>query len=371
MKILITEKQLKKIKGEMEEALGVPEGILETGEEIYDLIIQELENFNGDIDDLTNDGFEINKDFKIADHTFNRVRVKFDVIEQGETKDADLHAMTSENESELDDMLVFKSVRDPQKIIIGFRFLIEPGKGVEEITDYLKKYRTEDIPSLTHELKHAFRDVKQKIESIPKRTDYVAIQSHGSLFGIIPEIRDFLFNSYYIHSIENVVRPTEFAAEMRMNNVSRKEFLNFFLNNEIIKKIKTIQNFSYDELKQNLHSKENIKKIKKLLKMLKIDFEVGNDDDIVGKFLRAFVVGFVNEKTDMMDNFLRTTFGEQIFGLKGPKKEFLEKYVNQMTKYGYDYDAYFKNEERYFHQVATMMLKKLSKLYDMAKSNPS
>ena len=77
MKILITEKQLKRIKGEMEEALGVPEGILDAGEEIYDLIVQELDDFNGDIEDLNDDGLEFDKEFTIGGHDFNKVKVKF------------------------------------------------------------------------------------------------------------------------------------------------------------------------------------------------------------------------------------------------------------------------------------------------------
>jgi len=51
MKIILTEEQYERLSGEMEEALGVPEGILEAGEEIYNLIVKELEDFNGDIEE--------------------------------------------------------------------------------------------------------------------------------------------------------------------------------------------------------------------------------------------------------------------------------------------------------------------------------
>ena len=46
MKIILTEEQYERLSGEMEEALGVPEGILEYGEEIYDLIINKLDSLH-------------------------------------------------------------------------------------------------------------------------------------------------------------------------------------------------------------------------------------------------------------------------------------------------------------------------------------
>jgi hypothetical protein len=371
MKILITERQLKKIKSEMGEALGVPEGILEAGEDIYDLIVQELEDFNGDIDDLNTDGFEIDKDFTIGGHDFNKVKVKFDIEEHPDAENVDMAGMSSENQSELDDTFVLRSVRNPQEVIIGFNFYIEPGKEVEEITNYLKKNRKVGVPSLSHELKHAFRDVKQKGDTLPSRASYMSNQSLRNSFGFIPEMRDFAFNSYFIHAVENVVRPTELASEMRMNNVSRKEFLNFFLNSEIVKKLKEIQNFNYDKLKEQLLSEENIDKIKELFDMIDEDYEGKTDEQIVGGFLRLYLVNGTNKKNGLVNRFLTSNLAEMMFGLQGNKDKFFRKYVAQTTKFGDDYDAYFRNEERYFHQVSTMMIKKLAKLYAMAKNNPS
>jgi hypothetical protein len=367
MKIVITEKQLEKIKVEMGEALGVPEGILEAGEEIYDKIIQELENFDGDIEELNNDGFEFEHKFKIGDHYFYRVKVNFDIEEHPHTKKVDMVSMSSENESELTDTFVLKSVRDPDEVIIGMKFLVDEDSGIDEIVEYLKKYRNEDIPSLTHELKHAFRDVKEKIGSLPQRIQYVSTQESRDPFGMIPEMNEFLFNSYFIHAIENVVRPTEFAAEMRINNVSKKQFLDFFLNSEIIKRLKKIQNFSYDELKEQLKEPLNQLMIKSFLRHIQIDIDNMSEDEIVGEFLKVFLVNITNKKNEMMNMFLTNSLFDKMFGLQGDKAEFFQKYLKTTTKYGYDYDEYFENEEKYFHTISTMMIKKLAKLYASLK----
>jgi hypothetical protein len=168
-----------------------------------------------------------------------------------------------------------------------------------------------------------------------------------------------------------VVRPTELASEMRMNNVSRKEFLKFFLNTEIIKRLKEIQNFSYDELKEKLLSDQNIIKIKMLFNQIDEDYEGKTDEEIVGRFLRLFLVNITNKKNEIVNGLLTSNVFEQMFGLRGDKDKFFRKYVAQTTKFGDDYDAYFRNEEKYFHRVSTMMIKKLAKLYAMAKNNPS
>jgi hypothetical protein len=368
MKVILTEKQYEKLKGEMEEALGVPEGILEVGEEIYDLIIKNLEEFEGDIDDLNQDGIEFEHTFKVGDHYFYRVKLNFQIEEHEEAKKVDMVGMSSENEAELDDRFVLQSRRDPDEIIIGFKFFIESGQGVEDIVDYIKKYRKEDIPSLTHEIKHAFRDVKQKGDKPRDRSIYVATQMIRETFGYVPALNEFLFNSYFIHVIENVVRPTEMAAEMRINNVSQKEFLNFFLNTEMIRRLKQIQNFSYTEFKEKLKTKD-IDRIKKLLDAIDSDYDGKSDEEIVNEFLKLFLVNLTNSKNEVMKEILTNNMFEKMFGLRGDKDQFFRKFVSYTTKFGYDYDAFFESEEKYFHRVANQMIKKLAKLYAMAKKD--
>jgi hypothetical protein len=368
MKIILTEEQYERLSGEMEEALGVPEGILEAGEEIYDLIVKELENFDGDLEELTNDGLEIEHKFKVKDHYFYRIKVNFDIEEHPQAKNVDMAGMSSSNEAELDDRFVLQSRRDPDEIIIGFKFYIEPGKGIPEILEYLKKYRKEDIPSLTHEIKHAFRDVVQKGESPRNRSGYVGIQRTREQFDFSPLLSNFLFNSYFIHATENIVRPTEMAADMRINNVSRKEFLNFFLNSEMIKRLKEIRDFNYQDFKEKLKETE-IDQIKEMFDAMDIDYEGMSEEEMVNKFLKIFLVNLTNSKNEVMNKILTTDIIEQMFGLSGDKDKFFRKYVTYTTKFLYNYDAFFKNEEKYFHRVANEMIKKLAKLYAMSKSD--
>jgi hypothetical protein len=371
MKVIVTESQYLRVSGEMEEALGVPEGILESGEEIYNTILKELENFKGDIEELSSDGLIIKKEFKIGGHIFNKIKVIFEIEEDPETSVIELEGMYSENMSELSDDIKLKSVRNINEIVIGLRFSVNPNTGIKDIIDYLKLNRKEGIPSLTHELKHTFRDVKEKETSPISRAEYRGVQETRETMGFLSELNEFLFNSYFIHAIENVVRPTELASYMRINNVSKKEFLKFFLDSDIIKRLKKIENFNYDEFKESLLSPKTIKIIKDVFEHNDIDFEGKTDEQLVHEVLRMFLVNLTNQKTSTLNKILTTNLVDQFFGLTGPKDVFFREYLKYATRFGYDYDRFFRNEEKYFNRVATEMIKKLAKLYAMAKDSPS
>ena len=76
-----------------------------------------------------------------------------------------------------------------------------------------------------------------------------------------------------------------------------------------------------------------------------------NDLDSAEKSLKAF---------DQVINAFRTP-------LALTSQRFFRKYVSRTTKYEYDYDSFFKNEERFFKRTATDMIKKLAKLYASLK----
>ena len=100
-----------------------------------------------------------------------------------------------------------------------------------------------------------------------------------------------------------------------------------------------------------------------------IDYEGDDDEEIVNKFLKTFLVNLTNSKNEAMNSILTTNIIESMFGLKGDKDKFFKKYISYTTKFGYDYDAFFENEQNYFHRVSNQMIKKLAKLYAMSKPN--
>jgi hypothetical protein len=180
-------------------------------------------------------------------------------------------------------------------------------------------------------------------------------------------LNDFLFYSYFIHSIENVVRPTEVASELKSDNISKKDFLKFLINSETYKNLKNAQNFTYEGLKESLY--QYIPNIKQQMDEEDFDYEGMSDNEIIDLILKIFLINLSNWKGDEMYKRLISNPLEMILGFKGEKDKFFRRFIGYIQKFGDNYEKFFKTEEKRFHFVATKMIKKISKLYDMAKNN--
>jgi len=75
MKIILTESQFKVLQ----EAVGVPEGILQVGEELYNLVSDELKTISSTEESYS---FEIeDKELKISDVMFDSINLEINVEE--------------------------------------------------------------------------------------------------------------------------------------------------------------------------------------------------------------------------------------------------------------------------------------------------
>jgi hypothetical protein len=350
-------------ESELDESLGVPSGILETAENLYTDILNELEKFNGDLDDLENNPIKITKSMKIGDHEFDTINVNFDFtkIKGIETE---LAGMAHSAQAKNTDKFRSKVVSPTNEVELTVKFVATDDVTIKEIISNINKNKKEFIKSLSHELMHFYESVKMPTQSLVKRADYVAVSGRG--FGDLKPLNEFLFNSYFIHSIENVVRPTEVASELKTQDVSKKDFLSFLMDNETYKNLKTVQNFTYEGLKESLY--QYIPSIKKQMDEEDFDYEGMNDDDIIDTILKVFMINFLNWRGDEMYQRLISNPIEMLIGFKGDKDKFFRRYIKNVQKYGQDYESFFKNEEKRFHYVATKVIKKISKLYDMAKN---
>ena len=139
------------------------------------------------------------------------------------------------------------------------------------ITGLFKKDRNKLISSFAHEIKHEFDDYKKPSISIKERIDYD--MAKDMMKGITP-LRKFAFLLYFIHKIENLVRPTEIASLLDSEQISKKEFISFIKNNSTYKHLEEAKQMSYDLLKAEMV--EYIDKIKEIGKEnnLEIDVEV-------------------------------------------------------------------------------------------------
>ena len=64
-------------------------------------------------------------------------------------------------------------------------------------------------------------------------------------------------------------------------------------------------------------------------------------------------------------------FMESMFGFRGAKQRYFDKYLSKITRFGGDYERFFRYEINQTRNICLKMTKKLSKLYSLIKDkNP-
>lgn len=358
-KILKSEQsKLRKIIIEtINEALGVPKGILDASEKIYLDIIDGIDkNYNGGTEEFK---FKISKNYSFADYNIKSLLVEVDIFEHERAKKPEVISMGVPFESQLqDDGYNLEIVSDLNNPEIKVQIVIPNGYNKNDLIKYLQDDRIDIISSISHETKHLYDTFKKKIDIGTKRAEYKAYSELK--FGLKP-IDEFIHNLYFVTAIENLVRPTEIASLIQLNQISKKDFLKFLMNNDTFKRLISIRNFSYDKLRKDLFN--SISDVDNFFKMTGL--QVGKTDkEKVDEILRLVYVNLVNQKGESYKNLLTSNFLENILGFSGEKGTVFSKFINNIKRFN-NVDDFFRFEEKNFNFTANKMIKKVSKLYDI------
>lgn len=362
--VRIKESEFKKVITDIvSEALGVPSGILDASEKIYLDIVKGIEeNYTGGSEEFS---FKINKPYKFADYSIDSLSIEVDIIEHEKANNPEVISMGVPFESQLQDngynLDIVSDLSNPQ---MNMRIVIPNGYDKEDLINYLVKDRIEIINSVSHETKHLYDTFKKKIDVGTKRAEYRAYS--GLKFGILP-IDNFIHNLYFIHAVENLVRPTEVASAIKQNKISKKEFIKFLLKNDVYSRLKLIKEFSYEKLIEEL--KNHIPEINKFYERTNIDGG-DTDEEKINELLRLVYVNIINHKGDAYKNLLTSNFLEEIMGFGGEKGSVFRKFINKIQKFNNAKD-FFNHEEKLFKFVADKMMRKIAKLYALIDENNS
>jgi hypothetical protein len=254
-------------------------------------------------------------------------------------------------------------------------FIVPPVWEPKDLYDKFIMDETETTSILAHELKHKYDKTKKKQDLIGRDADYQAYSRSGINFGV-PIINDFMRYSYFIQATENLVRPTEIATRMQMKGITKSQFLEFLRNDNVYNELVKIKNFSYDYFMDQLN--EQMDSIDKLLTHIGEDPKSYNDKEKIKILLELVYINLANQKVenfDRMTNNVNDIFSVLMgnFGLdiKDKKEKIRDKFINYVTKYRDREMEFFVDECERFNYVATKMIKKISKLYDLAKDDVS
>ena len=233
-KIIITERQMDLIvKNLLSEAVGVPEGIIESAEELYEIILNLLKGM--DDYDNTQTFTEDNLDLTISDYKIHELELRVEINEMDDY-DGPLVMMSAGVASQFnfDKKILMKVHRLDNSIELSLNFASNGDSwDADDVYNYFSKDKIELISVIAHEIKHKFDKQKKETDLIGKDADYQAYASQGLNFGI-PVINEFMRYSYFIQNTENLVRPTEVASRMSQKNITKDQFDEFLRNDELL-----------------------------------------------------------------------------------------------------------------------------------------
>jgi hypothetical protein len=377
--IIITESQLRLIT----EALGVPENILDAADMLYDVVendirsiddIQDEYNFKGKID------FELGDKKKIRIDSYE-LNVKIEEMEDEEGV-LDIISMGMGGRFGFD-RDVYLKINEPSTILnLDITFAVGDNWKPEELIAKMEEERDEHVSALAHEIKHKYDKQAKEYSRMGPDAVYQATQQKGNF--AIPAIdRVFYRFMYYIHAIENLVRPTEVAYSMKRKNITKSQFKDFLEDNIVYKELLRIKNYTFDNFIQDLKQQED--RLDGLLEHIGEDPSDMSIDEKINKVLELVYIDLVNNRMDLfmqmtqgpMDDFL--TFGAQL-GMIPPGQEekmrqlqktneIRQKFLSRTMRYEKNPTKFFEDEFEKFNYVANKMLKKISKLYAMAKDD--
>lgn len=365
------------IKKILREAVGVPTGITDSGKNIYEDLIDFLEGnpsyaIDGDTIELENkDGR-----YDFADFTSDYVNVEINVREIPHDEYVIL-GMGVAGRTNLNKKTLRLDMLDMDNIDIDIKVGYPENEEVDsnKVISLLKSDRVKIISSFVHEIKHRFDSIKKKSESVKERSIYNVFSNNR--FG--NEVVDqFMFDLYYMTLIESLVRPSELQSEFEQMGVTQEKFLKALQSQETYKILKRISEFSYEGFREKL--KQNMDFVDFIVNNFQDEEQPKNDEEKIDLFLKGLYITISNNKLNYTRRYLSSDVNPfaALFGIFGggqikddmieEKEALFEKITKELRKYQNNPTKYFEKVISDNSREAQRMIRKLSKLYSLAKS---
>jgi hypothetical protein len=377
MKIILTENQLRFIT----EALGVPDSILGAAEEIYDLISQDLKSIT-----TKDEKYEFYNEVDIELGNKKKINIgDFELVVNIEEYPTQIKgkpviiSMGMGQSFHFDRKVMMKRIQKSETAEIEITFGVGENWEPSDLYDVYVEDRSEHLGSIAHELKHKYDKQSKELDLIGRDAEYRATHNYGS-FGIPIIDGTFMRYLYYTTIAENLVRTTEVASQLKSDNITKSQFKDFLSNNRVYRELLEIKNFTFEKLIEGL--RKDMDKVDEVLIHIDEDPSELTEEQKIRRILEIVYINLVNTKMstfiDMTSNSrdeLRSLFrglmGSSLVDDEEEKKmdKLKNKFANHISKYKGNTTQFFKDEIENFNYIATKMLKKIGKLYAMAKDD--
>ena len=375
-------KYLKKFN--INEKVGVPTGITELSKNLYNSIIERLNNgnlnFKDDDDELE---FRFNQELegKINDFEIKSFNIEIKIYKSDDDESVLTGAYFRPNHK-IDRKNFKMEYLNNGEISLGIRMSFPNWKNSEKefwldkVKNLLTSERGQVISSLGHELMHSY-----DLTFIKGGKTFIDISKYSAITNLrfgIPVIDKFFYYLYFISKTECIVRSSEIASKMEAQGVTQEQFLEFIQNNKTWKYLKEISEWSYQKFNEDLLSQ--IDRIKGALEHNDIEIDGLSDKEVVDLVKDLIINNIIGSKLDSLSDLLRDPkyisdpFLALLTGKKPEedpdldiKEDFYKTFLEKLKKDIKNSDYYFNSKEKMFKFESNKLLKKLSKLFSMAK----
>ncbi len=365
--------KIKKYFDFINEKMGVPAGITESAQKIYSLILsevnpttdfefEELLDPNQKTDTDIEIDFDIECELNIGKLVFKNIIFTIQIILDDNLNEVECISWgvavppTSQGDYE-----IYHDINKKNNIELNLNIAANGKSKFSEIIDYLIKMRDFTIGVLSHELKHVYDKYMLGKELISDLADY---STWARLRTGFEPVDDFLYNLYVVSNAENLVRPSEIAAQIENLGITKSQFKEFIESTRIYKELIGIKSFSYEGLKKDiLNDIENIR--------AKFDNipDTETDEDVMRTILILTYTNVTNDYSERMIDILG--LNNQMKRLMGKIKDadidYYNKYINKRVFK--NADSFFEYWEKKLKFDADKVFRKISKLYDMCKDD--
>ena len=356
------------IKQLLREALGVPENLTKVGIQVYGEL---LEYFRQQPSDASI--FAIKKkttlrgEYKIGDVVFSKIKLEINLntIQRPDPSLPVVYGMSVRNRSSFDpdkfrNILINKEGQT--KLFINIA--VSPTTTVGDVLASMEKEQPKLTMAITHELKHAFDLTKIKSRPIQSDSEY---RVYTQIQTQIPPLDEFIHDLYFMTEIEYAVRATEVASYIEQLDITKKQFLEFLKTNDTYKNLKKINSFTLESLINDLRPYR--KRIAKILDDAGYAIPP-TEDELISLLLKVTFDLIRSHKIRSFQSSARLDdpFMNMFLQMSRVARKQIGKYQENLDKFD-SYQQFFKYEEKRFKFLTDKMIKKIHKLYALAKDD--
>jgi len=375
------------IKKKIDEVAGVIPNVNATANKLYKGIISSIESDNWSVDDWQQKESKELKfygDFNVGEFNIDTAEINLIIKDVNIKEILALHEMGLAISANVNrDTYEFNQTLPEEKIMIQIIFVTdfdnEDVKSLgDEFNDYLVNWletnKTKIISSLSHEVAHAYGVLKKHPINTLQRAYYEGTQMIG--FPKIEPMREIIFDFYFSHFIENLVRPNELDTMFKTNKVTPKQFYKALTSSRVYTRFKRMRDMNYENVIEDLKN-NYINEINELFVYANAPDSVLNlpDDEKIIEFLdftssqlrgatEHVLNEFVLEPLDMM---MVRVLGNN--SLSADKRDYIIKNTSKiMKRFPEDGVKFLKNTIKDMNREGDKMTKKISKLYHIVAS---